>query len=684
MNFLHPTFLFALFAITIPIIIHLFNFRTYKTVYFSNVKFLKDIKQETKSKSTLKHLLVLLMRILAITSLVFAFAQPFIPSNNTQKNKIQNEIGIYIDNSFSTEAESKFGKISEIAKKKAQQIVKAYPENTKFFFLTNDFEQKHQHLVSKEQVKEFIQETKVSPSVKLTSVVINKFSDFFNFDKKKHPKNNRAYIISDFQKISSDFKSLKNNINLNAILIPLKSENTNNIFIDSVWFETPNRPISQTDELNIKITNKSNESYNEMPIKLFLNDTLKATRSYNIGPNNSINTKINFTNNKTGIINGKLEITDFPITYDNTFFFNFDIDKRINILVISNKQKNKYINNVFSSNSEVSITYKNPKSINFDTLNNYNLIISDGISSFSNELTQETYSYISDGGTFICFPNININIQSYNKLFNKLNLNYITGIDTSKIYAGHINYNADILKNVFKKREQNIDMPYILQRLKFSNQTFTDEEIILFSEKNDKLISVANYGSGKIYIFSQAADKKVGNLVIHPLWVALIYNIAFHKNNSQKIFYTIAKDEVINFNKRTDNQDNAIHITNNKLKFDIIPQSFNSEGVKSKIFINNAIKEAGHYIVETDNKQIRGLSFNYDRRESDLSHFTVKDIEQIIKNNSLSNFSVMNEKNELFSEIIKAQSTGKQLWKWFIFFALVFLLSEILIIRFVK
>ena len=122
MNFLYPTFLFALFAVLIPIIIHLFNFRTYKTVYFSNVRFLKDIKQETKSKSTLKHLLVLLMRILAIATLVFAFAQPYIPSGNEQKASKQNEISIYVDNSFSAEAESKYGKISELAKKKALQI----------------------------------------------------------------------------------------------------------------------------------------------------------------------------------------------------------------------------------------------------------------------------------------------------------------------------------------------------------------------------------------------------------------------------------------------------------------------------------------------------------------------------------------------------------------------------------
>ena len=43
MSFVYPAFLFAASLIAIPVIIHLFNFRRYKTVYFSNVQFLKEV-----------------------------------------------------------------------------------------------------------------------------------------------------------------------------------------------------------------------------------------------------------------------------------------------------------------------------------------------------------------------------------------------------------------------------------------------------------------------------------------------------------------------------------------------------------------------------------------------------------------------------------------------------------------
>ena len=40
--------LFGIMAIAIPVIIHLFNFRRFRKILFSNVAFLKEIRQETQ------------------------------------------------------------------------------------------------------------------------------------------------------------------------------------------------------------------------------------------------------------------------------------------------------------------------------------------------------------------------------------------------------------------------------------------------------------------------------------------------------------------------------------------------------------------------------------------------------------------------------------------------------------
>src|SRR5215510_4953280 len=100
MSFVYPGFLFALFAVAIPILVHLFNFRRFKKVYFTNVRFLREIRQDTRNRSRLKHLLILASRILAVIFLVLAFAQPYIPLKGTKISAGVKKVSVYIDNSF--------------------------------------------------------------------------------------------------------------------------------------------------------------------------------------------------------------------------------------------------------------------------------------------------------------------------------------------------------------------------------------------------------------------------------------------------------------------------------------------------------------------------------------------------------------------------------------------------------
>ncbi|HNB82021.1 MAG TPA: BatA domain-containing protein, partial [Chitinophagaceae bacterium] len=66
MNFYYPLFLIAALSVAVPIIIHLFNFRKYKRVFFPDIRFLKSLQEQTKRHSQLKKLLILAARILCL------------------------------------------------------------------------------------------------------------------------------------------------------------------------------------------------------------------------------------------------------------------------------------------------------------------------------------------------------------------------------------------------------------------------------------------------------------------------------------------------------------------------------------------------------------------------------------------------------------------------------------------
>ncbi len=255
MNFLFPTFLIGFAAIAIPIIIHLFNFRKYKKVYFTNVQFLKELKQESDSKSKLKEWLILAMRILAIACLVLAFAQPFIPG---KVKTVQGEkaISIYIDNSFSMESTNKKGTLLENAKTYATEIVNTFNASDKFQLLTNDFEGKHQRFISKEEFIEQLNDVKISSATKVINDVIKRQQDFLQ---NSSSKNKRIFLLSDFQKNTSVISKTDIDTSIAITCIPITSSEVNNVYIDSVWFETPVQQYETQQIVHAVVINKSNK-----------------------------------------------------------------------------------------------------------------------------------------------------------------------------------------------------------------------------------------------------------------------------------------------------------------------------------------------------------------------------------------------------------------------------------------
>ncbi|MEP2508074.1 MAG: BatA domain-containing protein, partial [Reichenbachiella sp.] len=138
MSFIYPIFLWGLTALAIPIIVHLFNFRKAKKISFSNVRFLESVKKKSSSNLRIRHLLILLCRLLFIFFLILTFAQPVIPSK--EDGLRSKSVAIYLDNSNSlsnltVNDVSGFNEILSVA----QEITLLYSSETKFSLITNDF-----------------------------------------------------------------------------------------------------------------------------------------------------------------------------------------------------------------------------------------------------------------------------------------------------------------------------------------------------------------------------------------------------------------------------------------------------------------------------------------------------------------------------------------------------------------
>ncbi|MFT5765049.1 MAG: hypothetical protein ACI8X3_002485, partial [Saprospiraceae bacterium] len=351
MEFLIPNFLWALIALAIPIIIHLFFFRRFKKVYFTNVRFLKEVKEETSARRRLRNLLILLARLLALAFLVFAFAQPFIP-HDTEVKKGEKLVSVFIDNSFSMSGLSEDVPLVEKAKQRAREIVAAYAPEDRFQILTNDFEGRHQFLVSKEDALGFIDEVKISPSVQEMSKVLNRQLQALNA---VASDNQAAYIISDFQKNITDFGDFQDST-LTVNLIPLQSVQERNISLDSCWFDAPVQMINQTNTLVIRVKNHSTQDADNIRLSLRHEGQTKPVGTLSIPAGASVTDTVNMTILSTGWHEAELNITDYPIQFDDKYFFTFNVAAQINVLVINETGPNKYLDASFAGIDYFKIT----------------------------------------------------------------------------------------------------------------------------------------------------------------------------------------------------------------------------------------------------------------------------------------------------------------------------------------
>lgn len=684
MKLIYPEFLFALFSISIPIIIHLFNFRKFKKVYFTNVRFLKEVKEETQSKSKIKHLLVLIFRILAISFLVFAFAQPYIPIGKSgiisEKMKT---LSVYIDNSFSMDAQSKAGSLLDEAKLKAKEIAGISRQSDLFQILTNDFEGKHQRIISRDEFLREIDEIKSSAAVKTVSEVISRQKEILNnVDASKGEK--ISYLISDFQKKNTDILRMKKDSDLQIHFIPLNSQKNNNLYIDSVWFDSPVVQQNQAQLCHVRITNDSENEIENQPLKLLLNGIQKGLASINLKPSQSIDASISFTVTESGWQNGEVKLVDYPITFDDNYFFSFDVAPNIKVLSINGEGESPNLNALFGKDAFFDFKNIPAGRIDYSSFSEYQLIILNEALNISSGLAQELEKFIQKGGSMVIFPSAKADLPSYNTFFNTLGVNRLGVLLSNEDKISRIEFEHEIFRDVFEKEKiktENLDLPLIKKHYSLLQSGPNSQEVLLNMQSGQSFLSKYISGKGKIYLFSSPLGSEFSNFSRHAVFVPILFKIALLSKKTFPLSYTIGQNDVIEYDETTSGE-KVFHLTKGKSDFDIIPEHrVDNTGGKTVLFLHGMINSSGSYILTDGNKSLSIFSFNYDRRESPLKCSSLEEIESEIKKSGLLKIDVLNLQGKEFKQAILQISEGIRLWKYCLILALLFLGAEIALIR---
>ncbi|PIB22935.1 BatA domain-containing protein [Maribacter sp. 4G9] len=639
MQFKYPELVWALLLLAIPIIIHLFQLRRFKKTPFTNVKLLKKVVSESRKSSVLKKWLILLTRMGIFTGLILAFAQPFSANENALKHQ---ETVIYLDNSFSMQAKLDNGTLLQ---NMVQELIRTVPKNSPFSLFTNDkvFEDVEIADIQNELID-------LSPSMNQLSLdqVLLRSTSMYDTDPASLK---RTVLISDFQERMGPLPKLDENPNV--YLIQQVPEDLVNVSIDSVYISD-----SDTEVIELTTLLSSNTSLETHAVSLYNGDDLIAKTSAAF--NDSRNASVTFSVPANEPIAGRIVISDTGLPYDNEFFFNLERPKKIKVLAISNGDID-FLTRIYNA-TEFDLTSTPLGQVNYGAIEDYDLIVLNELEEIPTGLENTLRTFVAQGGTFVVIPATVIDLASYNRFATSFaNTNYGAYV-VQKAAISTIAFEHPIFRNVFNKRVTNFQYPEVNSYFGLRSE---GQNVLTFQDGNPFLI-----GGENSYFFSAALDGENSNFKNSPLIVPTFYNMARNSLKLPKLYHTLDRYEELEIPVSLP-KDHILKIATNAYEF--IPQQI-SLPKKVQLTFDENPTEDGIFQIMNGDEVLGKISFNYDRKESGLRYQDIGNMESDRVFDSIFKF---------FDEVQKTNSVN-EFWKWFAILALVFVLTESALQRFLK
>ncbi|KGO91929.1 vWA domain-containing protein [Flavobacterium subsaxonicum] len=642
MQFKHPEILYFLFLLVIPILVHLFQLRRFQKQYFTNVRFLKELSMQTRKSSKIKKWLLLCTRLLLLACVIIAFAQPFFKAKDNENKG--NEMVILLDNSFSMQAKGSRG---ELLKRAVQDLLENTPESQQFSLITttNAYWNTDIKSIQKELQNLTYSDVPYKPDFLLTKA------------QAKNPNTGKdVVLITDAVNLDSKDVSKFGTGSPVYAIVP-EAENIRNIAIDSVY-------ISQTMDnfYEIKVDMQAyGEFEDDVPIALYNGKNLTAKTLVKFNGEKKSST---FTIPKKDF-HGYVSVTDNSLAYDNTYHFSISKPQKSNVLAIGESQKNAFLAKIYTAD-EFNFIDTPLSGLDYNSLEKQDAIILNELKEIPQSLVTTLKDFYAKGGNVVIIPAADCSLQSLNTLLSTFGNSAYKPLTQTERLITKIAFSHPLYQTVFEKKTDNFQYPKVSAAFTLTGNAMP---VLSYDDQTPFLASLTNR-LGNVYIFSAPVNKTNSNFQNSPLIVPTYYNMALSSGKTGISAITIGQNQSLLLDAVL-SKDEVLTVKNQDADFIPMQQVLNN---KVKLSFGNYPETAGNYSIFKGDENIKNISFNHARTESNLNQQNKSVLSSFTKADSVA--TVYND--------IKSERTASEMWKWFIIGTLVFLLLELFIQKFVK
>lgn len=674
MAFLFPSFLWALLALAVPIIIHLFQLRRFKRIEFPNVRMLQEVSQRTRSRKKVKHWLVLLSRLLALTSLVLAFAQPYIPRAGAEVKAGQRAVSLFVDDSWSMDATNAQGRLLDQARKGALDAITAFKPTDRFQVITNSFEGRQASLLGRDEAMQAAGLAETGPFSRPISQVLARQREALA---RAEAPVKHAFLFTDLQRSALDMEQWRNDSTVRTSIVPFLPENASDLALDSVWFASPVRRVGQRETVHVRIHNHGEQALENVPVKLSIDGHQRAIGTFAVAPHASVDTVLRFTNDAAGSHWGEVAITDRPITFDDNLFIAYHTTASLRVLLVAGEDErtDHSIAAVFSDSTQT-FAEQPYRRIDLSQLATTDLLVMNAWADVPSGSASAIKELVMNGGSVAVFPGTAPDAASWKAFLALFNCS-MGAADTARMKVDRIDLAQPFYAEVFSSMPKNVDLPFT--RHHFSLAVPPTSTTLLRLQNGQPFLSAIPFGRGRVYLCASPLDEAAGNFTQHALFVTSLLRMAELSRPMGTLYHTIGEEVSIPLEGIDLSGESAPHLRG-PAGTDVVPEVRRYPGGVG-IALHDMDLAPGPYALTSGTDTLTIIALDLSRNESDPDRYSVEQLRTRLKELGLNSFDVLDANVQEIGTRLKEIDQGTKLWKIFVALAIAFLIVEIMLIR---
>jgi hypothetical protein len=467
---------------------------------------------------------------------------------------------------------------------------------------------------------------------------------------------------------------------LQTWLCPVQSNMQTNISLDSLFIETPVFQVGNEMEFQLEVTNYGEQALQAIPLKLVVNDKLVSVGNVDLEPHQTKSVQRKLTLQEAGYVQGYFEISDYPVTFDDKLFFTLNVLEQIPVLWITEGVPNPFLMKLLSQDKGFDLNIQEVRNLDYSLLNKVNFVILDELKTLSSGLQTELKTAINAGLAVLILPSEQSDITSVNNLTNETLNTVYSPIETAKLRVETILSEHSIFRSAFVKLPEAMLLPEVNKRFPIQISTRSTAQYLLRLNNDEPFLAFGNVGKGRIYLSSVPFNNDFSNFQNQPIFVVTVLNMLVQSVNNEHIYNILNQQEAVVSNVKNVPVSEIFYLKLQDSDFEVIPQVKFSG---NQLFIDtySTLKQAGNYSLQTPNDTVAELSYNFDRRESDLQSYSPSELNQILKDHGLEGFAILEDQFISSDNPILLAEEGVFWWKWCLLLALLFVLAEICVLR---